>query len=315
GVRAHRCRGRDRRERRRQSCRQTRYLEPDLRHADLGCRQGEERHRDEAQHEPGLCWHRERAVLRRQHAHAVRRCAQVAHGARPAGEGGGVATASMAPVRATRPAGRAARGRRVESGGRTGYLLRELMLRPHPTDSLAAQSAVRLQGVARRFGDRWVLRGVDLDIAPGEVVALTGRNGSGKTTLLRIIATLLRPTRGAATVFGHDTVREPDPIRARVGFLGHRAGLYDHLTAAENLIFSLRMAGRVADPAAVGAALARVRLTDARDERVRGFSAGMQRRLGLARLLLRPPSVLLLDEPYASFDSDGVDLVNEFASE
>jgi len=189
------------------------------------------------------------------------------------------------------------------------------MLRPHPTDSLAAQSAVRLQGVARRFGDRWVLRGVDLDIAPGEVVALTGRNGSGKTTLLRIIATLLRPTRGAATVFGHDTVREPDPIRARVGFLGHRAGLYDHLTAAENLIFSLRMAGRVADPAAVGAALARVRLTEARDERVRGFSAGMQRRLGLARLLLRPPSVLLLDEPYASFDSDGVDLVNEFASE
>lgn len=172
---------------------------------------------------------------------------------------------------------------------------------------------VSLTGVARRFGQRWVLRGIDLRIDAGDIVALTGRNGSGKTTLLRIIATLLRPTRGRVTVFGADTTREPDAVRAVVGLLGHESALYDDLSATENLVFSLRMAGLSADLSAIGVALDQVGLAAVHDERVRGFSAGMRRRLGLARLLLRPPRLLLLDEPYASFDQDGIDLVNEFA--
>jgi heme exporter protein A len=174
-------------------------------------------------------------------------------------------------------------------------------------------AAIRLQGVARRFGQRWILRGIDLTVEPGEVLVMTGRNGSGKTTLLRIIGTLLRPTRGSAAVFGHDTIRSPEPIRELVGLLGHNNALYDDLTAAENLVFSLRMAGRRADRASVAGALEQVGLTSFRNERVRGFSAGMRRRLGLARLLLRPPRLLLLDEPYASFDQDGIDVVNAFA--
>jgi heme exporter protein A len=180
---------------------------------------------------------------------------------------------------------------------------------------MPAQAAIRLDGVARRFGQRWVLRGIDLTAESGEVLVLTGRNGSGKTTLLRIIGTLLRPTRGTATVLGHDTVREGGSIREHVGLLGHNSGLYDDLTAAENLTFSLRMAGRSPDRRSIGAALERVGLTDVADERARGFSAGMRRRLGLARLLLRPPHVLLLDEPYAAFDADGVEVVNAFARE
>jgi heme exporter protein A len=178
----------------------------------------------------------------------------------------------------------------------------------------APEPAIRLDGVARRFGQRWILRGIDLAAQAGDVMAMTGRNGCGKTTLLRVVATLLRPTRGTAAVFGRDTVREADAIRADVGMLGHNSALYDDLTAAENLVFSLRMAGRPVDALAVDEALDQVGLGAVRRERVRGFSAGMQRRLGLARLLLRPPRLLLLDEPYASFDQDGIDVVNDFAA-
>jgi heme exporter protein A len=186
------------------------------------------------------------------------------------------------------------------------------MLRPRSDLVTHAHAAIRLDGVARRFGQRWVLRGIDLTIEPGEVVALTGRNGSGKTTLLRIIATLLRPTRGSATVLGYDTVRAGEEIRGQVGLLGHDSGLYDDLTAVENLVFAARMAGGRADDEAIGRVLARVGLGAVQRDSVRGFSAGMRRRLALARLMLRPPRVLLLDEPHASFDDEGIGLVNGF---
>lgn len=178
---------------------------------------------------------------------------------------------------------------------------------------MAEYRDLELHGVARRFGRRWVLRGADLHVAAGTVVALTGRNGSGKTTLLRICATLLRPTRGTARIMGLDLIGDAGRIRERVGMLAHDAGLYDNLTAEENLMFSLRMAGLPPDRPAVAAVLETVGLAANRSERVRGFSAGMRRRLALARMMLRPPGLLLLDEPYASFDADGIDLVNAFA--
>ena len=175
--------------------------------------------------------------------------------------------------------------------------------------------AVELTGVARRFSHRWVLRGADLTVKRGEAIALMGKNGSGKTTLLRMVATLLRPTRGSGKVFGFDLVREAGEVREFVGLLGHHAGLYDDLTASENLRFSVRMAGLDYDPVAVDAALEKVGLGAERKERVRGFSAGMRRRLALGRLLLRRPQLLLLDEPYAAFDAPGIVLVNKFARE
>ncbi len=174
--------------------------------------------------------------------------------------------------------------------------------------------ALELSGVARRFGRRWALRGVDLVSPPGVVIALTGRNGSGKTTLLRICATLLRPTRGTGTLFGQDLVRGAARLRGHVGFLAHETGLYGNLTAEENLVFSLRMSGMHADHAQITRVLEEVGLLRERHERARGFSSGMRRRLALARLLLRPPALLLLDEPYASFDVEGVEQVNRFAA-
>lgn len=178
-----------------------------------------------------------------------------------------------------------------------------------------AQPIVELAGIARRFGERWALRGVDLSVSPGDGVALMGRNGGGKTTLLRIIATLIRPSRGGGRIFGHDLIREKDAIRGEIGVLGHAPGLYGDLTAEENLRFSLRMAGLRADTDRIHEALAVVSLERFADERTRGFSAGMQRRVGLARLMLLRPRLVLLDEPYAAFDAAGIELINSFLKE
>jgi heme exporter protein A len=167
--------------------------------------------------------------------------------------------------------------------------------------------------IARRFGARWVLRGASITVASGEVVGLLGANGSGKSTLLRVLATLLRPNAGTATIAGYDIMREPDAVRCNIGFLAHTPGLYDDLTARENLVFAAAMLG---SPAAdIDGALERVALTHVAHERVRGFSAGMQRRLAIARLALSRPRVLLLDEPYNNLDTAGTVLMNSLITD
>lgn len=175
------------------------------------------------------------------------------------------------------------------------------------------QSTLKLQGLARRFGTRWALRGVTLEVEPGEVVGIVGHNGSGKSTLLRVISTALRPSAGEGWVYGHHLVRDAIEVRRHIGFLAHAPGLYDDLTANENLIFAARMLG--IPESGIERAIDRVGLSHARHERVRGFSAGMQRRLALARIILGAPGVLLLDEPYNNFDPQGIELVNEVIEE
>ena len=148
-----------------------------------------------------------------------------------------------------------------------------------------------------------VLDGVDLSVGPGEALALLGANGAGKTTLLKILATLVRPTRGRATVAGADCVRDPESVRRAIGVLAHGAYVYDDLTALENLSFWSEFSGCRTGAETLHAALADVDLAAFADERVRSFSAGMRRRLGLARLMLGAPRVLLLDEPFAGLDA------------
>ncbi len=174
-------------------------------------------------------------------------------------------------------------------------------------------AAATITNVTRRFGRRWALRGVTLSIGPGEVVGVEGHNGSGKSTLLRILSTAIKPTGGEAQVFGADVVRQPTTVRGVVAFLTHYPGLYDDLTAEENLRFACRMLG--VDFGRVPPVLERVGLAREAGETVRTFSAGMQRRLSLARLLLQRPRLLLLDEPYNNFDPAGIALVNEVVRE
>lgn len=176
-----------------------------------------------------------------------------------------------------------------------------------------SELAVDAQGLARRFGARWVLRGLSFQLAAGEIVGVLGANGSGKTTLLRMLGTLLRPSAGIAHVAGHDVTCDADAVRRCVGFLSHVPGLYDDLTARENLKFAAMMQG-LDTGSALDDALERVGLNAVAHERTRGFSAGMQRRLALARLILRRPRVLLLDEPYANLDVDGISLINGFVT-
>ncbi|MFQ5896779.1 MAG: heme ABC exporter ATP-binding protein CcmA [Candidatus Methylomirabilia bacterium] len=167
-------------------------------------------------------------------------------------------------------------------------------------------------GVRKSFGPRPVLREVSLELSAGECLLLLGANGAGKTTLLKILATLLPASSGRVTVAGHDTSREREAVRRRAGLLAHGHYIYEDLTALENLRFWATLAGLDARPAELHRVLARVELDSVADERARTFSAGMKRRLALGRILLRAPTLLLLDEPYGGLDQRGKKWLDEF---
>ena len=164
--------------------------------------------------------------------------------------------------------------------------------------------------LARLFAGSPALAGVSLRIEGGRTVALLGANGAGKTTLLRLLATAIRPSYGRAAVDGLDVDRDADLVRERVAYLSHATGLYDDLTARENLRFAATMLGTPDAGERVDRAVADVGLAGRADERVRGFSAGMRKRVALARILLGRPSLVLLDEPYAALDADGMGAVD-----
>jgi heme ABC exporter ATP-binding subunit CcmA len=165
-----------------------------------------------------------------------------------------------------------------------------------------SEALIQVTGLRKAYGTTLVLDGVDLSIRAGEAVGMLGPNGAGKTTLLKILATVARPTRGHARIAGYDCAREAERVRGLVGLVAHGTHCYDDLTAIENLRFWRRFAGDRPDSDVLRGVLAEVELDDCADARVRTFSAGMKRRLSLARMLLARPRVLLLDEPFSSLD-------------
>ena len=165
------------------------------------------------------------------------------------------------------------------------------------------QPVVRLRSAVCLLGRFPALAGVDLDVASGEVILLSGGNGAGKTTLLRLIAGLVRLHEGEAEVLGFDLGRDRSSHRHELAFVGHETFCYDDLTVRENLVFAARAAG--ADTAAADAALERVGLEGSAGVTHARLSAGQRRRLAFAVALSRGPRLLLLDEPHAGLDAEG----------
>lgn len=160
---------------------------------------------------------------------------------------------------------------------------------------------IRGRGLEKRYGRKRVLRGVDLDVAPGGFAMVTGSNGSGKTTLLRLVAGLAAPSKGDLLV---------DVDRARIGYLAHDALVYRELSALENLDLFGRLYRVPERRERIGMLLERFALWEPRNDRVSTFSRGMTQRLALCRALLHDPDLLVLDEPYSALDDDGAALLD-----
>jgi len=174
----------------------------------------------------------------------------------------------------------------------------------------AGEAAIELRGLRRDYGERAALAGVDLSLRRGETLLVVGPNGAGKTTLLRVLATLLRPSSGAARVLGAALPGEAWKVRGRIGLLGHDALLYRDLSGRENLRFHARLhgIGREAAETRIAELLAAAGMTRRADDRVAELSAGMRQRLAICRCVLHEPELLLLDEPDSNLDSEGREL-------
>ena len=159
--------------------------------------------------------------------------------------------------------------------------------------------AITAEGLVKRYGTTEALSGIDLTVRRGSVLGMLGPNGAGKTTAVRILATLLRPDAGRATVGGFDVVRQAHQVRRLIGLTGQYASVDENLTGAENLLFLGRLLGMPRDQAKARARqlLEDFSLADAGDRAAKTYSGGMRRRLDLAASLVGRPSLLYLDEP------------------
>ncbi|HZM76607.1 MAG TPA: ATP-binding cassette domain-containing protein, partial [Candidatus Limnocylindrales bacterium] len=181
-------------------------------------------------------------------------------------------------------------------------------------------NAILAEGLVKRFGQTTALDGVDLAVRPGTVLGLLGPNGAGKTTAVRILATLLRPDEGRATVGGLDVERDAPRVRSMIGLTGQYASVDDQLTGSENLRLIGRLLGlsRAQSRGRATELLTGFRLEDAADRAVKTYSGGMRRRLDLAASLIGRPQVLFLDEPTTGLDprarSEVWDIARELVS-
>ncbi|MEO8284824.1 MAG: ABC transporter ATP-binding protein [Chloroflexota bacterium] len=173
--------------------------------------------------------------------------------------------------------------------------------------------SITAEGLGRKFGDRWAVRDLNLQVKSGEVFGLLGPNGAGKTTTMRMLASLIAPTVGSATVCGFDVVKQPDDVRHSLGILSEPAGLYENLSARRNLEYYAKLYDL--KPSFAKSQIERYLrlfdLWDRREDAAGTFSRGMMQKLSLARSLLHEPPALILDEPTSALDPEGAKLVRD----
>ena len=169
---------------------------------------------------------------------------------------------------------------------------------------MAGEVVIRARELTKRYGANIAVDHIDLEVGAGEIVGILGPNGSGKTTTILMLLGLTEPTSGHAEVAGFDPLRDPLEVKRRVGYLPDQVGFYDGLSARDNLAYTGRLAGlpRAEIDDRFAAAMDRVGLGDVGRDRVRTFSQGMRQRLGLAEVLMKRPSVAILDEPTTALD-------------
>jgi ABC-2 type transport system ATP-binding protein len=169
---------------------------------------------------------------------------------------------------------------------------------------MAGEVVIRARELTKRYGANLAVDHIDLEVSAGEIVGILGPNGSGKTTTILMLLGLTEPTSGHAEVAGFDPLRDPLEVKRRVGYLPDQVGFYDGLSARDNLAYTGRLAGlpRPEIDDRFAAAMDRVGLGDVGRNRVRTFSQGMRQRLGLAEVLMKRPSVAILDEPTTALD-------------
>ena len=177
--------------------------------------------------------------------------------------------------------------------------------------------AIETHALSRSFGARTAVDQLSLSIPPGAVFGFLGPNGAGKTTTVRMLAALIAPTAGSALVNGHQLGPGNDAIRRSVGILTETPGLYERLSAGQNLTFFARLYGVAAARAEeqAGRYLRMLGLWERRDDKVGGFSKGMRQKIAIARALLHEPAIVFLDEPTAGLDPEASRMVRDFIKE
>jgi len=171
----------------------------------------------------------------------------------------------------------------------------------------SSQSCVELRGLTVSYGSTIALREVEITLYDG-VTGLFGPNGAGKSTLLRVLSGLLRPSGGSALLFGQEIRSSSESIRRRIGYVSHDSGLYARLSVIENLSLFANLYG--VTPDRVDEVLEQLDMNEWRSMQVGALSAGLKRRVAVARAVLHEPDVLLLDEPYANLDDDASERVS-----
>lgn len=169
--------------------------------------------------------------------------------------------------------------------------------------------AIEVQGLTKSFGHHLALRGIDLQVRPGDIVVIFGPNGAGKTTLIKVLATIMNPSSGRVLIDGLDLKHNAEEVCRQIGVVTHQTFLYSNLTTYENLEFYSRMYDIPRARERVHEVLVMVGMSSRLYDRVGTLSRGMQQRLSIARALLHKPMVMMLDEPETGLDQQAASML------